>query len=837
MSHKEKEQKKETLTGKDDVQQKPKIGKNKQEISESAEKKEMKALGQLREQKSRPKKFKRFRRKQVRKRNKKSFLLGKGAFLVKKKKPQRKRPAKDVRTADKKETAAVLGVSAGKSVKSPEKQGKGTVRRLAGEGVGLVRGSKGQSDGERGESPEQQASDAVLEKAGQAGETILKEAGEAIKKASKEKEPVRSVQEVDQPQTHKQEIKRATGQDVKSMQEPSVQPVPVFQVPHSPGSGKLKTLEDTLGDGPPQGVAFAQNAVKTAKPTEGDSGEDGYQGSSYIVRKPELRTSESEPVDLEVPPSSELYPEPAQTAYDFHPEQNTSLESHKSGDTGEGQVHTEEQGAVFHTESREPESVPSKSAKNTTQDKRGQNGHPEKKKADYEKKKSGNSQLKVKETDSSVKISGKVELNTWQRDATVNQISNQTPALASGAAQVRSFANYGQAVMAQAGGGAAVGVAGSAATGGVGFAIQAGEKLAQKLTEQIKEAVQNAVSSFQSSQKSWGAITAIFFIPLLLMLAVVGVFRMGGSATNVGLSEQVLELMPQIREACQNNGIPEYVPLVAAVVMQESGGNVELVHGDVMQCAEGMGYPVGTPVPVEESLDFGTELLADYLSQAGSFGPSDIASISLALQSYNFGGGYLTWALEHYGGYSKENAQEFSDMQAAAMGWSGYGDPEYVDHVLRYYQVTQGGMGDRSAIANGFFAYPFPGHTWTTYDGHEGIDISFSGIEGQPVYAAAAGTVSYVQNGYGNLQGSDGLASYGNCVFIDHENGWESRYAHMTVAVAQQGQYVQEGQLLGYVGNTGNSYGAHLHLALYYYGSPSSGGVIYAEQAWPQLKE
>ena len=522
---------------------------------------------------------------------------------------------------------------------------------------------------------------------------------------------------------------------------------------------------------------------------------------------------------------------------DFHPEQKTSPESHKSGDAGERQVHTEKQGAIFHTEDREPESVPSKSAKNTTQDKRGQNGHPEKKKTDYEKKKSGNSQLKVKETDSSVKISGKVELNTWQRDATVNQISNQTPALASGAAQVRSFANYGQAVMAQAGGGAAVGVAGSAATGGVGFAIQAGEKLAQKLTEQIKEAVQNAVSSFQSSQKSWGAITAIFFIPLLLMLAVVGVFRMGGSATNVGLSEQVLELMPQIREACQNNGIPEYVPLVAAVVMQESGGNVELVHGDVMQCAEGMGYPVGTPVPVEESLDFGTELLADYLSQAGSFGPSDIASISLALQSYNFGGGYLTWALEHYGGYSKENAQEFSDMQAAAMGWSGYGDPEYVDHVLRYYQVTQGGMGDRSAIANGFFAYPFPGHTWTTYDGHEGIDISFSGIEGQPVYAAAAGTVSYVQNGYGNLQGSDGLASYGNCVFIDHENGWESRYAHMTVAVAQQGQYVQEGQLLGYVGNTGNSYGAHLHLALYYYGSPSSGGVIYAEQAWPQLKE
>ena len=250
-----------------------------------------------------------------------------------------------------------------------------------------------------------------------------------------------------------------------------------------------------------------------------------------------------------------------------------------------------------------------------------------------------------------------------------------------------------------------------------------------------------------------------------------------------------------------------------------------------------MGYPVGTPISVEESLDFGVELLADLLTQAGSTGPTDIVHISLALQSYNYGGGYLTWAVNKYGGYSKENALEYSQQQAAAMGWSGYGDPEYVDHVLRYYQVNAGGMGDRSAIANGLFAYPFPGHTWTTYEGHEGIDISFEGIEGQPVYAAASGTVTYVQTGYGNLQGSENLDSYGNCVFINHGGGWESRYAHMSSVVVTSGTYVQEGQLLGYVGNTGNSYGAHLHLAIYYNSSPSSGGVIYAEQAWPQLKE
>lgn len=447
--------------------------------------------------------------------------------------------------------------------------------------------------------------------------------------------------------------------------------------------------------------------------------------------------------------------------------------------------------------------------------------------------------IKTREVSNEIHVSGKVKLNTWQRNFMVNQINNQTPALASATAQggaaVQAVANYGQAAMFQAGGGMAA--ATGAATGGIGFAVQAGKMAADRIAEQIKSAVQSAAATFRESKQTWGTLAALFFIPLLIALGALGVFRMGGSATNVGLSAEVLALMPQINAACEEHGIPEYAPLVAAVIMQESGGNAELVNGDVMMCAEGMGYPVGTPVPVEESIDFGTGLLADLLHQAGASGPADISKISLALQSYNFGGGYLTWAVSKYGGYSKENALEFSQQQAATMGWSGYGDPEYVAHVLRYYQVTSGALGDRSAIANGLFTYPMPGHTWFTYAGHEGIDISYSGIEGQPIYACAAGTVSYVQNNWSTSMGTSGLASYGNCVFINHGNGWESRYAHMSTAVVASGTFVQEGQLLGYVGSTGNSTGPHLHLALYYNSSPSSGGVIYAEQAWPWLKE
>ena len=59
--------------------------------------------------------------------------------------------------------------------------------------------------------------------------------------------------------------------------------------------------------------------------------------------------------------------------------------------------------------------------------------------------------------------------------------------------------------------------------------------------------------------------------------------------------------------------------------------------------------------------------------------------ISLALQGYNFGSGYISWALANYGGDSELNAMEFAEIMAQRMGWTGYGDPYYVQHVLKYY--------------------------------------------------------------------------------------------------------------------------------------------------------
>ncbi len=432
--------------------------------------------------------------------------------------------------------------------------------------------------------------------------------------------------------------------------------------------------------------------------------------------------------------------------------------------------------------------------------------------------------------DNSLRLNEEHTLNTWQNSLSANSLQNQGAALrtaeASGAA-VQTLQAAGQSA-----GNAGAAAAANAAAPGVGTAIQVTEKAAVK----VREAIENIAASAPKSKSSWGALAALFLLPFLVIGVIAGGFRGGGSVKNVNLSAEVIALMPQIRAACQANGIPEYAPLVAAVVMQESGGRADDVGGDVMQCAEGMGLPVGTPVSVEESINFGTGIIARNLHEAGAAGPTDIPRISLALQGYNFGNGYISWALAR-GGYSKENAREFSEMQAAAHGWSGYGDINYVDNVLRYYKVSVGGMGDASAIADGRFAYPLPGHTWDTYPGHNGIDISFANCYGEPVYAVAAGTVRYVQDGWVPAYGVDNMWSFGNSVFIEHGDGWISAYGHLSALAVTSGETVTQGQLIGYIGSTGNSTGPHLHLALYHDGEAGTGGQNYAELAWPQYRE
>lgn len=167
-----------------------------------------------------------------------------------------------------------------------------------------------------------------------------------------------------------------------------------------------------------------------------------------------------------------------------------------------------------------------------------------------------------------------------------------------------------------------------------------------------------------------------------------------GIVAAINLSDEVLSYRPAVERAAAKYGMSDYVDLILAVMMQESGGR----GLDVMQAAEG-GFntryphvPNGITDP-EYSIECGVQELKYALDKAGCTGPTDLDRIKLALQGYNYGSAYIDWAMERDGGYTKENAIAYSDMMCARPSWpyDRYGDKEYVDHVLRYYQITASG--------------------------------------------------------------------------------------------------------------------------------------------------
>jgi len=155
----------------------------------------------------------------------------------------------------------------------------------------------------------------------------------------------------------------------------------------------------------------------------------------------------------------------------------------------------------------------------------------------------------------------------------------------------------------------------------------------------------------------------------------------------VNLTEEVLKYRERVEYYCNENDISDFSQIVLSIMQQESAGTVP----DVMQASESpfnTWYP-NTPQSIpdpEYSIQVGVETFAYCLDEAGCKSPSDRDGLKLALQNYNYGNSYATWALDTYGGYSKENALEFSETMKLRLGWSQYGDPEYVEHVLRYYK-------------------------------------------------------------------------------------------------------------------------------------------------------
>jgi murein DD-endopeptidase MepM/ murein hydrolase activator NlpD len=112
------------------------------------------------------------------------------------------------------------------------------------------------------------------------------------------------------------------------------------------------------------------------------------------------------------------------------------------------------------------------------------------------------------------------------------------------------------------------------------------------------------------------------------------------------------------------------------------------------------------------------------------------------------------------------------------------------------------------AVGYGAFVWPANKHFLSGFDyspkaNHWGIDIA--GSEGEGVYAADAGVIVYAgMNSYG----------YGNMVMVDHGNGFQTLYAHLSAIYRFCGQSVGQGEGIGAFGSTGRSSGAHLHFEI-----------------------
>ncbi len=208
----------------------------------------------------------------------------------------------------------------------------------------------------------------------------------------------------------------------------------------------------------------------------------------------------------------------------------------------------------------------------------------------------------------------------------------------------------------------------------------------RKAVHVIKAAVKTtitAVKSFTAFLAAGGWVVVL----LVIFLGVIG--GIGFSSSNSGsepLSQEVLAYTPTIQKYASQYGIPEYVASIQAIMMQESGGK----GTDPMQsseCPYNTRYPnsPGAIQDPEYSIQVGIQYYAACVQEAGCESPSDMGKLQLSWQGYNYGNGYISWAIRKYGGYSLENALQFSQEQAASHGWTSYGDPEYVPHVQRYY--------------------------------------------------------------------------------------------------------------------------------------------------------
>lgn len=324
----------------------------------------------------------------------------------------------------------------------------------------------------------------------------------------------------------------------------------------------------------------------------------------------------------------------------------------------------------------------------------------------------------------------------------------------------------------------------------------------------------------------------VFIFPIIMtigiMLGIVIIVSNSSGATEestfdfsdmevLGVSEAVMAYLPVIERYAEEHDIVDYIPVIMAIMMQESGG----AGNDPMQSSESYCASIGCIVDPEMSIERGIIHFKNVLELSNN-------NLMVAIQSYNYGTNFVHWIAGKGGEYSLELAIEYSrelyekeiakgrgDMYRCNIGESAslnacYGDYLYVPHVLRYLSYD----GVAGEIGTGVWKNPLtiPLNVTSPFRSahrpdHNGVDFSCNRAH-IPIKAVDNGTV--VVSTFG-VAGS-GFGGYGNVVVVKHSNSMYSLYAHLHDKYVKVGDKVDNGTPLGTCGNTGQSEGIHLHL-------------------------
>lgn len=166
---------------------------------------------------------------------------------------------------------------------------------------------------------------------------------------------------------------------------------------------------------------------------------------------------------------------------------------------------------------------------------------------------------------------------------------------------------------------------------------------------------------------------------------------------------------------------------------------------------------------------------------------------------------------DFYAGALKSNAKTYQEATKFLTGRYAT-DTQYnqkLNGLIETYDLTQYDKELQGApISNGSYKVPVTNYTISSPFGnrggefHRGLDMAAT--QGTPIYATRAGKVIKAEFHY----------SWGNYVVIQHEDGTTALYAHQQQYLVKNGDSVSQGQVIGYVGSTGDSSGPHLHLEL-----------------------